>query len=274
MLVIVLGEKGSGKTLLTTLFSYFSSKPNIFSNYTMKIKKVQALTLGRILDVSHNADLMIDEAYIWLESRTSTSKINIFLSNILMQSRKREIDIYLTAQLNSMIDLRFRSESDLYIQCRSIWDNYILIGFEYIVLDKMGNENEFFLSGNDAEQYFFNLYDTYQIIPPHNLHELEYSVMTPQEQILLAERLSIIIYPDLRGNITHDRVIKKLKKIGYKTPTLARDVYTECKDIQSDGKEKRIANLKYMKKKLPYTPSQEIYEKHKNLEKLLPSKML
>jgi len=248
MLTTILGKKGSGKTLLTTVFSDYSYKPNVYANYTMKIAKVKPLLLSTILEVSFSADLMIDECYIWLESRTSGAKVNIFLSQILMQSRKRGIDFYLTAQLGSMIDVRFRSESDYAILCYKWMDGEKVIGFEYNVIDREGNESFFFLEGLIANP-FYDLYDTYEIVPPHNIKQLEYSVMSPQEQYSLAETIAVIIYPRLRGQITHDRVRREVKKLDYPQSELARDVYIECKDFQSDGKKKKIANLKFMKQK-------------------------
>src|SRR4030043_860537 len=111
-LINLVGKVGSGKTLFMTADSVNSGRP-IYANYEIRHKKYRALTPELLMDPDlHGAVICLDEAYAWLESRTSGKDINRYMSYILFQGRKKDIDFYMSEQLLSSVDLRYRDMID------------------------------------------------------------------------------------------------------------------------------------------------------------------
>jgi len=228
MLILVLGDVGTGKTLLTTILAYLSHKKGVevYSNYTLNFP-YKKLTVNMIYNIKKGL-VLLDEAYTWLEARISGSKLNRFLSYILFQSRKRGLNWILTAQLGSVIELRFREMSD-YVIYSDICD----LGFSYEVYKKTKygfvKINSFRLPYENAEQ-FFSLYDTYEVIPPFRLEEMQLEFMTPEEFNLTVKRVADEIIKKFSNveNWTKDKVLYALKKLGY-SRDLAKYVYLEIK---------------------------------------------
>jgi adenylate kinase family enzyme len=126
MLVLLVGDVGSGKTLFATRIALRVKKP-VYANYTIKIPNHVDLT-PEILNVINEPSLVIlDEAYAWLESRMSGKPINLYMSYILFQSRKLGLDFMLTQQLAGTIDLRFREMANWVIECEYVPE----VGFRY-----------------------------------------------------------------------------------------------------------------------------------------------
>lgn len=165
-LINLVGKVGSGKTLFMTADVVNSGKP-IYANYDIKHKKYKPLTPEMLMNPDlHGAVIGIDEAYAWLESRTSGKDINRYMSYILFQSRKKDMDIYMTDQLASTIDLRFREMVDWEIRCKVIPNYKHPEEFRYIVIDEVERRAyKFKLSIENAKQYF-KLYNTNQPISP------------------------------------------------------------------------------------------------------------
>jgi len=114
MLVFVVGPVGSGKTLLLTILACGSNNP--VCNFRVQGSTefdIQKLLAGEY----ENCNIFLDEAYLYLESRTSSRQLNRLLSYVLFQSRKRSMNIFLSAQLAYSIDTRFRSMADVVIEC-------------------------------------------------------------------------------------------------------------------------------------------------------------
>lgn len=108
MIVTVIGKLGTGKTLLMTyLAQNYDSNKIVYSNYNIDIPNNKVIDVEDLTDVADGL-VLIDEAYLWLESRLSTSRANRFVTKIMFQSRKRGFDVGLSAQVHSSIDLRVR----------------------------------------------------------------------------------------------------------------------------------------------------------------------
>ncbi len=205
MLISILGAFGSGKTLLLCIFAVMSTR-EVHSNFVLNMAKYRELTTLSLMDLKDNIEVFIDEGYTWLESRISSSNLNRYLSYIILQSRKRTIDIYITAQLFSTIDLRFRENSDVIIKCLRKTS-----GFKYSFLNIRNRTiKSYFLSFKDAEEYY-KLYDTYEIIEPHDKKALEFSLLL-DNPIELDKRV-IEISNNISSNlkkITHDSINRAL----------------------------------------------------------------
>jgi hypothetical protein len=158
-LVAVAGDKGSGKTLLMTLLAV-SDDRQVYSNYKLNIDRYHNLTPSGLMTIEGSSLVMIDEAYIWLESRASGQNTNLFLSHVMFQSRKRSSDWVISMQLNRTVDIRFREMCDLYIECKRVDE-----GFVYSVTKtSVGKVIARFMISNELATKIYPYYDTLEII--------------------------------------------------------------------------------------------------------------
>ena len=61
---------------------------------------------------------LVDEAYLFFDSRTSSSKSNRLFNSFIFQTRKRGVDLYLTTHDVTRVDRRVRAAIDLRVSCR------------------------------------------------------------------------------------------------------------------------------------------------------------
>ena len=183
ILIAIWGGLGSGKTLLTTYIAKHIKKP-VYANYEIKTPNYHNLEVSNILNLKGSVAVIIDEAYSWIDSRTSQQSSNKVWSYILFQSRHREIDIYLTAQLLQTIDIRYRKMIDVYIYCEQKKG-----AFYYTIYNKkMVRTGRFKLSFKHAEKYF-NLYDTLELIITEEMENLMYDSLSRIEKKKLISKI-------------------------------------------------------------------------------------
>jgi len=160
---IITGKMGSGKTLLATMMHYNSNVP-IHSNFPIKSEMYRPLTISELLEPSGAGVVILDEAYLYIESRTSGKGTNRLWSRILFQSRKDDRDIVIIAQLLSSVDLRFRSMAEYIILCQREPTalKAPLKGFKYTLLERtnFGFRKKTVRVPVDIAQQYFGLYDT------------------------------------------------------------------------------------------------------------------
>lgn len=214
MLISIIGQVGMGKTLLLAILGS-KSKREIYSNFRLSLPLYKPLQIIDLLELKDNINVFIDEAYTWLESRTSSSTLNRYLSYIIFQSRKRTIDIYTTSQMFSSVDIRFREQSNIIIKCKRTKK-----GFHYWIY-QVGNHNirTFILPYENAKKYF-NIYDTYEIIEPNQKQELEFKLIEKNPKHLLekVKEVSEIIRNRVDNlKITHDSIKAYLLMNGFNT---------------------------------------------------------
>lgn len=210
MLIYIIGDIGSGKTLFLTRQAT-KLKRDIYSNFFLKLDNYYPLDILTLLDLKSNVNIFIDEGYTWLESRTPSKVLNRYISYIVLQSRKRGLDIYMTAQLYSSVDLRFRDQANIIIKCERLKS-----GFFYTIIKrgKTGVSRKF-LSNEQAEKYY-PIYDTLQIIEPEQKKQLEFHIIKEIPDLLkvrvkeIAKAIAEQISP-----ITHDSVKSALLTNGY-----------------------------------------------------------
>jgi len=204
MLISILGNWGSGKTLFLAYLSQ-KFKRNIYSNFELKKNKnYKPLKVIDLLHLPNNIEVFIDEAYTWLESRVSSKALNRYLSYILLQSRKRTINIYITAQLFSTVDVRFREQSTIIVFCKKVEE-----GFQYKILSTDNNCVNCVLLPFDIAKNFFQYYDTYEIVEPYEKQRLEFQLLQSDTKMLfdVSKKIAIKIKDKIKDNkYTHQNV--------------------------------------------------------------------
>lgn len=107
-LIGIFGDRGSGKTLGATITALARKDKPIYSNYEIKDPRYRELEPEKLNDIFEPCTVIMDEAYIYIESRQSGRDVNLYFTYILFQIRKRGMTIILTSQLLSPLDLRYR----------------------------------------------------------------------------------------------------------------------------------------------------------------------
>lgn len=123
---IYIGTLGSGKTLSMVRDLYIDNKDknrriisNLILNFTstqISQKFFDTFAQGQTQEL-FDLDLGIDEMHIFLDSRSSTSKGNKYLSYFILQTRKRGVELKGTTQFYNQIDKRLRKVCDYITKC-------------------------------------------------------------------------------------------------------------------------------------------------------------
>lgn len=208
MLVAVIGEIGSGKTLYMTRKA-LSIKREVFSNYKINIPNYKPLTIFNLIEFPTNITMFLDEAYTWLESRTSGKKLNRILSYLIFESRKINVDVYASAQLFGTIDIRFREQANKLVICRRVKHGFIYHikrkvltrQFKIKILTKT-----YFLSNKNAK-FYYPYYDTLEVIDPSDKQDLILDILKryPEQLKVKVKDIAKAIADNLTV-ITHDSV--------------------------------------------------------------------
>lgn len=190
---------GSGKTLYATRYAirYFCEKglyDQAFANYHIESpnpgRQVTLLDYDAFKSLSglKNALVIIDEAYLWLDSRMSSSRNNRNVSYLVLQSRKRGFDILYTAQIKSSVDLRLRELSDVWVYCEHIKRAHKFIYTEVMRSAFIPRMREMDLAEKDAER-IYPYFDTREVvINPFERDQKDARSMTER----LSERLAVM----------------------------------------------------------------------------------
>lgn len=213
MLILIHGRIGNGKTLLLV---YFATKLKrlIYSNFKLDLPNFRPFILSKLSELPENINIFLDEGYILSESRRSSSNLNLIMTYIYNQSRKSKRDIYITSQLYSAIDKRFRLQANLVIDCDKINGNFF-----YTITNRETGQTTIKCIPKEFTQKFFKLYDTYEIIKPINDIDLDFELIKqdPEELLIKAEIYGNLIDNELE-NIYHEEVRQELffRKISVK----------------------------------------------------------
>jgi len=128
MLYGIVGKKGQGKTLLLTWLLFRlqdQSGQKLLANYTLYGREYDYMN-----EIPENPDDFLgelenkicgfDELHMWLDSRTSMSKENILITNILSLSRHAKTHFFYTTQDMGKVDRRIRRETNYVSTVRSM----------------------------------------------------------------------------------------------------------------------------------------------------------
>lgn len=172
-LILIVGDRGSGKTLLLTRFLLKNSSP-FYSNYKV-YEDDEKKNLHHLYNELFPEELLtmdvtpkkvgITEAYEYFESRCGMGSFQRYMSYIVFQSRKRYIDFIIDTQLENTIDNRFVRLCDYIIVAEL--ESY---GFHYYISNKK-IINEFCILFKDAEK-IWNKYDSWEVVLTPQIEEL------------------------------------------------------------------------------------------------------
>jgi hypothetical protein len=132
MLIGIEGGLGSGKTIDLTRY-LIKDKMNGFSilaNYPLYDIPFTFIEFDDLLDFANNSMTLrnktigIDEITVYIDCRCSGTKRNRLFSYLVLQSRKRNTNIYYTTQNFSMCERRLIEHTQIKVVCEKIFDNY------------------------------------------------------------------------------------------------------------------------------------------------------
>lgn len=209
-LIMIFGDRGTGKTLLLTRFLLKNKSP-FYSNYKV-YEDNEKTKLHHLYNELHPEELLhldltpkkvaITEAYEYFESRLGMGSFQRYMSYIVFQSRKRYIDFIIDTQLDDTIDHRFVKLCD-YIIVAELGED----GFHYYISDKK-KVREVVLTFKDAEK-LWNKYDSWEIVLTPQVEELGKQIEV-QNKPKLKEKLKLLeskfneVYKNIeKRKITH-----------------------------------------------------------------------
>jgi hypothetical protein len=178
MIVGIEGGLGSGKTILMTRYlvkDNLLNKHKIYSNYKLEKVEYEIIDLTKILDMHknsfnlNNCSIGIDEITVFADCRKSGSKMNRLISYFILQSRKRDVNIYFTTQNLQMIDFRLANYMDFQVICEKIHDkdgNDIEGYAKYRIFDIRDIKNIKIVRFVMDLKKYYRFYDTNEVILP------------------------------------------------------------------------------------------------------------
>lgn len=172
MIIGCIGDRGSGKTLFMTLeaFNQYRKGKQIYSNYKLTFPKLPNTLKPKLIPNEFfinyenynlkNCCFFIDEIYVYIDSRRSSSNINKIMSYFFNQTRKTGVDIYYSTQFFSQVDKRLRFNTEKFVLPKSIKKDKKL----YILIEICNRDLKLLRKIIIKAEPIFNLYDTDEII--------------------------------------------------------------------------------------------------------------
>jgi len=202
MIMDVNGDLGSGKTLfLVALAKILHKHEPVYANFQLKLPNTQVVDIEDIENIT-DGTLMVDEAYLWFESRRSVSDLNTYLSRVVFQSRKRGFNLFTTQQIRTSIDIRLRGLSDVTIQ--ALGPNRNETHFRYVAYG-WGSYKKLKIPTKYAEE-LFPLYDTFEY------PDFTPTVYEPKAINRIINKLIKIVKKDYGDNFVNMRFTKGMIK--------------------------------------------------------------
>ena len=174
MIIGIDGGLGSGKTAKMSGYLHcdFERGFRVLSNYGLNFKheKLDVLSLLDKKVELRDVSIGIDEITVFMDCRTSISRMNRMLSYFILQSRKRNVVLYYTTQSFSMVDKRLIKYTDIQIRCEKLFNPNSGLELDdvrrFTVFDFRDPNNVRVHSFLEDISKFYGLYDTNEIIEP------------------------------------------------------------------------------------------------------------
>lgn len=163
MLIGIFGQMGSGKTLIMSILAYELRKKGVelYTNYDLSGTTERIRTIED-LKQKDTGIVALDEFWLTVDSRDW--KNNIFWTQWILQTRKKNLIVFYTTQTTGQVDIRIRHATNLWIFCEK---NKKKKYFRYTYLSGTNHTivKSFKLSYEKAKAYYTK-YDTYEVLKP------------------------------------------------------------------------------------------------------------
>lgn len=207
-LTTIIGKLGSGKTFLAVYLASKLKRP-VYSNFKLHLPNYVPLDLFDLIDLPNHVNVIIDEAYAWIDSRSSGRAVNKYCSYIILHSRKTFTDFILTTPMFSTIDIRFRKQSNVIIEATAIGSQLyhklkVPKAFQYKFVNReTGTIKYMEIDFYDALPYF-DLYDTLETVDSTEKEQLEFYLIVKSPKLLKKKVKSVaeLVKKDI-NDITH-----------------------------------------------------------------------
>ena len=161
---------GQGKTLFLTAMGAIAQIKQgraIYANYHLKNLEYRLFNLEEFYKLFkgdygelRDANLLLDEAYLFMDARASSSKINRLFNAFTFQTRKRNVNMYLATHNVNRLDKRTRSAIDFQGKCRFNKESKILT----VRLKNLHNGRRRTMKFHGPT--FYDYYDTEEVVVP------------------------------------------------------------------------------------------------------------
>jgi Holliday junction resolvase - archaeal type len=113
----IFGKLGVGKTMLLTFYAKkeYEAGRKIYCNYALKDIPFTYVDSITDFETMRNGCAIMDEFWLWANSRLGQSLTNRSLIDVCMRLRKRDVDLYYTSQRAMAVDVMVRSVTNFYL---------------------------------------------------------------------------------------------------------------------------------------------------------------
>jgi len=168
------GGLGSGKTIgmVRYLHKDHANGKKIFANFGLRGIDYESLNVLNIMENKNlnNVSIGIDEITVFMDCRTSMKKLNRLLSYFILQTRKRNCDLYFTTQDFGMCDKRLLKYCDIQILCKQSYDengNEVEHARHYTIIDVRDKNKKPTITRFHLDiSVYYSYYDTNEVIMP------------------------------------------------------------------------------------------------------------
>jgi hypothetical protein len=168
MMIGIIGRMRSGKTLLQSILAdYLRKKTELELHANYPLKNSSEVKTTKDIWRLNNCIFCFDEIWMTMDSRFW--KDNASLSYWIMQTRKRGVMVFYTAQHRSEIEKRVRLATDLFIFCEhKKINNKNAHKYTFLEPDLM-NEDKFLIGRSYLllnPEIWYSLYDSFKLMWP------------------------------------------------------------------------------------------------------------
>lgn len=183
MLIGFIGRMGQGKTLSMTIIGTYIAHVTgcrLKARHTINLPQAEIVDkVSQIWD-SDNSVLLWDEIWIDMDSRDTRNRQIMDLTQLINQTRKKDMLLAYTAQHNSQVEKRIRNATDMLVHCskKKNFDKktgvFLGITHKLIITDPFNGRICKVITIKNPER-FYGLYDTNEVIKPLINDEKKYT---------------------------------------------------------------------------------------------------
>jgi hypothetical protein len=229
MLTMIYGDVGTGKTLSLAYVAVNNPTIPALANFKLNLTNYAPIEPEMLIALPYNkSKVLIDEGYGWLDARLSSSKVNLYFSYILFQSRKTGCDIYVTSQIKRVVDIRYQDMVNYEVYCEKGET-----GFQYSIIhfNLYGNEYGYIELPFDKAEKYYPFYDTNEKVMTDRMSEMANDVMLMDKDKMRTMINNAVkeIFPEIGDKVTKNAIEVALLEHNYPS-RLAKFVYVKIKD--------------------------------------------